>query len=578
MFLIFGALAIAQCGVCAAQGGANTLRYKDEFKRLLVKSVPDILKSQDPKTGRFGTGIWIVNDQHPIFPLAVAWAMESKNNPYYHDPKVLEAIMAGGDALIDDQAPDGQWLFRKKDGSTWGMIFQPWTYSRWIRAFGLIKDAMPSERRQRWEKALMLGFSGIAKTQFNHMANIPTHQAMGLYIAGQVFNKPEWCDQAKAFMAEVVAAQDPGGFWTEHYGPVVMYNFVYCDALGTYYAVSKDKTVLPALERAARFHSAFTYPDGSLVETVDERNPYHTSKAGGNVGFTFTPEGRGYLLHQWQFIKRFDPDLMASFIQYGEEGDAIPTAAAERDHKFVSTDDKSLIRRKGDWFICISAYHCEVPTARWHQDRQNFVSIYNDRVGLILGGGNTKLQPLWSNFTVGDVSLLHRTPGESNPNFIPPAGLIHIPSAAVLERTDPPGLLMDYGKERCEIVADPIDDNTVNIRLKATAKSGMPVAAHVTLLPHLGKSFVSERGGERTLDDGAFTASSDELGGWIEHAGWRLTIPSGATISWPVLPHNPYTKDGHAAAGEGRIVVTLPFSAEKQEYTLTLTVLEPDKP
>lgn len=577
ILLVLGALAVAQCGVCATKSEQNALHYKDDFKRLLAERVPDVLKSQDPKTGRFGTGIWIVNDQHPIFPLAVAWSTEWKDNPYYHDPKVLEAIMAGGDALIEDQAADGQWEFRKKDGSTWGPIFQPWTYSRWIRAFGLIKDAMPPDRRRRWEKALLLGFTGIANTQFNHMANIPTHQAMGLYIAGQVFNKPEWCDQAKSFMAKVVAAQDPGGFWTEHYGPVVMYNFVYSDALGVYYSVSKDPTVLPALERAAKFHAAFTYPNGSPVETVDERNPYHSGKAGGNVGFSFTPEGRGYLLQQWKFIKGFDADTLASFILYGEEGDAIPTAAAGRDSRFVSIDGESLVRRKGDWFICVSAYHCPVFERRWIQDRQNFVSVYNDQVGLILGGGNTKLQPLWSNFTVGDTSLLHRTEGETSPKFTPPPGIIHVPSATALEKTDPPGLMMDYGEERCEIVADPVDDNTMRIRLKATAKSGMPVAGHITLIPHIDKPLLSEKAAEHKLDKTPFAATSEELGGWIEHAGWRLSLPPGTIVTWPVLPHNPYTDDGHVnSVAEGRIVVSVPFSAEKQEYVLTLTVPKKD--
>lgn len=570
--LILGALAMSQGSVCAAEAAGPSLSYKERFMVALAHKVPEILKTQDPKTGRFGTGIWIVNDQHPIFPLAVAWATKSKDNPYHHDPKVLEAIMAGGDALIEDQAPNGQWEFRKKDGSTWGPIYQPWTYSRWIRAFGLVKDAMPPERRKRWEKALLLGFNGIARTQLTRPVNIPAHQAMGLYIAGQVFDKPEWCEKAKAFMAKVVAAQDEGGFWTEHYGPVVMYSFVYVDALGVYYSVSKDKTVLPALERAARFHSAFVYPNGTIVETIDERNPYKHSIGGGNVGFSLTPEGRGYLLRQWTFVKQLDPDGLASFIQYGEEGSAIATAAAERDYKFVSDDSKSLIRRKGDWFICVSAYHSPVYEKRWIQDRQNFMSVYNDHVGLILGGGNTKLQPLWSNFTVGDTSLLHRTPGEVNPKFTPPPGLIHIPSATALEKTDPPGLMLDYGEERCEIIADPVDDKTVNIRLRATTKSGMPVAGHITLIPHLGKPFASEHTPERTLGEEPFALTAEQAGGWIEHGGWRLTLPQGATVNWPVLPHNPYTQDGSAKTGEGRIVVSVPFSETKQEYTLTLTV------
>jgi hypothetical protein len=48
----------------------------------------------------------------------------------------------------------------------------------------------------------------------------------------------------KQFMAKVVAAQTPGGWWVEHSGPVVAYNFVYVEALGIYYAMSRDAGVL----------------------------------------------------------------------------------------------------------------------------------------------------------------------------------------------------------------------------------------------------------------------------------------------------------------------------------------------
>ena len=61
-----------------AQNKGAEWNFKTEFWPELVRSVPEILRSQDPKTGRFGTGIWIVNDQHPIFPLAVAWALPPK--------------------------------------------------------------------------------------------------------------------------------------------------------------------------------------------------------------------------------------------------------------------------------------------------------------------------------------------------------------------------------------------------------------------------------------------------------------------------------------------------------------------
>ena len=75
-------------------------------------------------------------------------------------------------------------------------------------------------------------------------------------------------------MHKVVATQSEGGYWSEGGGPVVNYNEVYVEAVGIYYAVSGDKTVLPALERAAGFHYAFTYPSGQSSRPVDQRNPF----------------------------------------------------------------------------------------------------------------------------------------------------------------------------------------------------------------------------------------------------------------------------------------------------------------
>ncbi|MCA9430773.1 MAG: hypothetical protein KC940_09730, partial [Candidatus Omnitrophica bacterium] len=165
-------------------GWSADLIYKEDMIGLLVKEVPKILENYDSKTGRFGTGIWICRDQHDIYPLAVAYSTKHEDNPYFKDPQILEAIIRGGDALIEDADEDGKWIFRKKDGSEWGMIWMPWTYSRWVRAFDLVKEDMPQEARDRWEKALTLGYSGIKEHALNSVHNIPAHHAMGLYIAG----------------------------------------------------------------------------------------------------------------------------------------------------------------------------------------------------------------------------------------------------------------------------------------------------------------------------------------------------------------------------------------------------------
>jgi len=50
---------------------ADEFRFKDRLLRSLADQVPGIPKTFDPQTGRFGTGLWTCQDQHPMYPLAV---------------------------------------------------------------------------------------------------------------------------------------------------------------------------------------------------------------------------------------------------------------------------------------------------------------------------------------------------------------------------------------------------------------------------------------------------------------------------------------------------------------------------
>ena len=241
----------------------------------LVASVSETLKAFHPETGRFGTEPWICGDQNVVLPLAAAWSLKSPDNPYYHDKKLLEVIAKGGNALVDDQDENGMWIFRKKDYSTWGQALNTWTYSRWIRAYVLVKDALPAADRQKWEKGLLLGFKNIRLIMDSpRIQNIPCHHAMALYIAGQVFQNQDWQQAAAAYQRLVIKDQFPEGYWTENFGPVVSYNMVYVEALGVYYHFSKDPMVPEALRRSVKFHSAVLWSDGTSASTIDERVIY----------------------------------------------------------------------------------------------------------------------------------------------------------------------------------------------------------------------------------------------------------------------------------------------------------------
>jgi len=549
---------------------------RDYLVRSLAAGIEPILDSQDLQTGRFGTQPWICTDQNVLYPLAVAWATEHPENPWYHDARLLEAIGRGGEALVDDQDEKGMWIFRKKDNSTWGQIHMPWTYSRWIRAYELVREALPQAAREKWEQGLLLGFQGIAGYATGGVHNIPTHHAMALYIAGVCFDNADWRDAARRFMAKVVDKQDPAGFWSENFGPVVSYNTVYVEALGIYYTYSKDRAVLPALERASLFHANALWPDGSAVACIDERVVYHAGVAVPNVGFTWSPEGRGYVVKQMQEWSRGGERLLgaeqaAHMLQYAGTGEVKMPAAAGDKGRFVLGNDEALFQRDKPWAWAYSAYACRPPQNRWIQDRQNHVDVFHDVLGLVVGGGNTKLQPYWSTFTVGDPSLLRHTPGDENPNFTPEIALQWTADAGSLQAGEEgTALQLRYKDLYCSVEARPREDGSLALIYRAPADSG--VEAHVPLM-YRGSRVTLGTGEKLRLTDADVRVPPEKTGGSLLWREMMVSLPDGASLVWPARQHNPYTKDGQASLSAAKLTILLPFEEGVQEQEVVISHL-----
>jgi len=144
-FLMTNISSVLALAKSAKNKPAEVLCYNERLLKVLVKQVPKLLRVFDPQTGHFGREIWLSTDQNRMYPLAVAYTYQSQDNAFYQDKKLLEVIIKAGDALIKDADEKGRWVFRKKDGSTWGKIWMSWTYSRWIRSYSLIQDDMPNK-------------------------------------------------------------------------------------------------------------------------------------------------------------------------------------------------------------------------------------------------------------------------------------------------------------------------------------------------------------------------------------------------------------------------------------------------
>ena len=552
---------------------------RDYLVKSLASGIEGMLKSQDPETGQFGSKPWICNDQNRLLPLAAAWAIKHPDNSWFHNERLLTAIAKGGEALVDAQDEKGKWTFRKKDNSTWGQVHQPWTYSRWIRAYMLVRDTLPADSRKRWEEGLRLGFTHIRNAASGSVGNMTAHNMMALYIAGICFENEDWKQAAAAYLERTVHDQEEGGYWSEHCGPVIGYGLVYVELLGIHYHFSRDAGILDALAKAAQFHARVLLPDGSVTPGIDERQLYHKGVQAGNVGLSWTPEGRGYLLQQlWRKTnggkKLVYTDYAANMLLYSGTGPSVALPSQADESTTVFTTVTAATKRIKPWQWTFSTYPCRPPHNRWVQDRQNLIDVYHDALGLVVGGGNTKLQPYWSTFAVGDPELLKHTPGDTKPDFTPDIKLLWTPDMACIN-VEPRALRMalkyggldrQAGHGPYRVRAEAREDGALAFHFKAPR--GRRAEAHMPFL-YRSRRMALASGKRIVLDEKPFVLGAQDVGGHFVYKDLKVSVPKGARLMWPVLPHNPYKRDGSASLSQAKLVLALPFD-KVDSYTVTL--------
>jgi hypothetical protein len=522
---------------------------------------------------------YIPNNSSLMYPLAVAWKVNTSEKLYYRKD-LLARIESAINALLPNIDNDGRINLVGTDGKIWQKHYDPWLYLHMIRTYNLVKGEIDQNLEAKWRSVLEKGFTGIAYRELPIAPphNLPLVQAVALSIASKTFDKPMWGTIANAFIRSVISRQSEDGYWSEHLGPVVDYNFVYMNALGIYFAESLDEAARVALEKGAQFHYKMRYLDGTNIETVDERNFYRKDIREGNTGFAFSTGGSMFINEQYEKKKYLWYYVNADFLNYWPlvEKTLLVEKSLRKKSSFVSLDNKSAVRYDGRWQYAVSAHVAEQSKNRWLSDRQNFISVYHEKTGLIVGGGNTKLQALWSTFTVGDTNLLKYSNVE-NPDFSNPAGLDHIPDRAELIIGDVVGLHLWYGAEQCTVQPRLVDDNSLWLEYKRLTLTPKKVEAHVTIIPNIAKQLLSQNRGMLQLTDKPFALEAGTFGEYFEHNGVRFYVSPFASVRWPVYPYDQYMKDGKAALKDARIVITLPLSAQENLQLVRVEVLDLSK-
>lgn len=474
---------------------------------------------------------------YTILAPAVLFAKRHPDNRNYRDPKMLAVAIRIGDLLASE---DDKGRYEPRLDSDWD------TYM-WLEAYRLLERELGEERRVRWKRQIERNVARLAPDAEERLdfpwyhspfiGTSPNHYALWastLHLAGRVFGKKEWESLgAKVLRRFATVEQSQDGYWGEHNqsGPTTGYNHLTLTGLALYWEHSKDPAVMPAMRRTTDFHKFYTYPDGTPVEVINDRNRHWGVSAWGHFAFSHFADGRRYAEFLTGFFqpKKLTPDALGRLSQnalYYHEGptESIPQ---EQPRYFHRMSVPAGIRKTGPWVVCLSGIiSTQAVTSQFYLDRQGNVSVFHQKLGLIVTGANSKRQPELATFW-------ERIQAQ----------VFHMPISTRLQMGEERDRLsLAYNSFFTDLEVPTPSDTEATLRFIVTGKGRPAEEAQLTLQLCLKTGEMLETGAGRKilLVADKIALGPEDLGGSIHHHGWTLKVDQTARLTWPIYPHNPY--------------------------------------
>ncbi|MEN6602670.1 MAG: hypothetical protein ABFD86_09650, partial [Bryobacteraceae bacterium] len=473
---------------------------------------------------------------HAILAAAVLYTSKAPENRSQGDPKKLALAIRIGDlaAGADERGIFSDRLDSHRDAYMW------------LEAYRLLEAKLDEGRRARWKACLVRNVAILAARclewrdvpAYNHhfLGTSTNHFALwatDVMIAGQLFHREDWLALGRHILRRLATVeQSPDGYWGEYNsaGPTNGYNLLTLSAVGVYWEYARDPQALTALRRATEFHEYFTYPDGQPAETINDRNRYWDSSLYGNFAFTHSPDGRAFARFLFECLpaSRLDMEPLGRIAQnalYYHAGPlaAIPQHSQRYAHRLTGP---AGIRKSGPWVTALSGLIATQPeSARWFLERQSHVSVFHERAGLIITGGNSRSQPELATFSETIKGGMH---------YLPLWSKLQMGDAA--DR-----LWLAYNSFSSEIAVQEDKDSDLRLRFAIRGRGAPPERAGMALQLCLkeGEELVTGTGLRVRLGPEKLTLSPREIGGRIEHHGWKLSTDAQVSLTWPVFPYNP---------------------------------------
>ena len=205
--------------------------------------------------------------------------------------------------------------------------------------------------------------------------------------------------------------QTPDGYWGEltDNGPTTGYNALTLCGVALYWEHSGDPAVLEAIRRATDFHIDFTWPDGTPVETINGRNRHVGVSPWAHFAFSQFPDGSRLCHVSHRILQRGEtgrsrrgrcsnarpdrPECDSTIMKVNRHRSRRSGRAYSRQMKVPAG-----IRKTGSWVVCLSGLIDPPVSNQFMLDRQGHLSIYHEKLGLIVTGANSKHQPELATF------------------------------------------------------------------------------------------------------------------------------------------------------------------------------------
>ena len=549
-------------------------RYFDLLETSVIRIEAKLNADSNPTLSSLEQGQPFAHFPHSVIIPAVLYSKNHPSNKHFHNTRMLLLAERIGDLLVNEY----------NNGNYTSRHDSDWDTYMWLEAYRLLKNNLGEERRKRWQKAIFENVqmleAPLKKYQdypwYNapFIVTSPNHYAIYgavLLVAGNVFNKPDWTKLAtKVLHRFCVQEQTTDGYWGEHSqaGPTTGYDYVTVTQISLYYEYTKDPEALKALRRSTNFHKFYTYPDGTPVETINDRNRYWGVSMWGHFGFSHFEDGRRYA----EFLTSFfplegDPFSYGGDIQslgriaqnliYYHQGPSgiIPQDQNEYEHKMSVP---AGIRKTGPWVVTYSGIIVpQVTLNNFFLDRQGNFSVYNKKTGLIITGANSKRQPELATFTE-----------EIGPDSI------HMPVSSKLEMDKKiDKLALAYNVFFASVEVPRPNEKKLSLNIRTTYKWGEAVSKlNLQLILKSGQEISTGSGKKFILGDSKIDLDDKALGGLLIHNGWTLHLPPGLHFSWPVYPFNPYKDALETDISKAIGLLTLPLQLKDEEIKFIIDV------